>query len=168
MPASAPIEIRRLEGDALRAQLDGLAAVLADCVGGGASVSYMDYLMTTGLYQLRPPLPYVPGTDAAGIVLACGDQVTRFRVGDRVCCGNWFGGFAEFDHWGSMDVNQLDRRRILNIPIYTAMDEQTICIHQNHDHSDLPTHVRSPRIMEKAMANLPRYNTPDEARLGHI
>ena len=60
-----------------------------------ASVSYMDYLMTTGLYQLRPPLPYVPGTDAAGIVLACGDQVTRFRVGDRVCCGNWFGGFAE-------------------------------------------------------------------------
>lgn len=60
-----------------------------------ASVSYMDYLMTTGRYQLRPPLPYVPGTDAAGIVLACGGQVTRFKVGDRVCCGNWFGGFAE-------------------------------------------------------------------------
>jgi NADPH:quinone reductase len=60
-----------------------------------ASVSYMDYLMTTGLYQLRPPLPYVPGTDAAGIVLACGDNVTRFKPGDRVCCGNWFGAFSE-------------------------------------------------------------------------
>lgn len=60
-----------------------------------ASVSYMDYLMSCGGYQMRPPLPYVPGTDAAGIVLACGDRVTRFKPGDRVCCGNWFGAFAE-------------------------------------------------------------------------
>ena len=34
--------VRRLAGTELRAQLDGLAAVLADCVAGGASVSYMD------------------------------------------------------------------------------------------------------------------------------
>jgi NADPH:quinone reductase len=60
-----------------------------------ASVSYMDYLMICGGYQMRPPLPYVPGTDAAGVVVACGDEVTRFRPGDRVSCGNWFGGFAE-------------------------------------------------------------------------
>jgi NADPH2:quinone reductase len=60
-----------------------------------ASVSYMDYLMSCGGYQMRPDLPYVPGTDAAGIVLACGDRVTRFRPGDRVSCGNWFGAFAE-------------------------------------------------------------------------
>jgi GNAT superfamily N-acetyltransferase len=39
--AAAPIEIRRLAGEALRARLDGLAAVLHDCVAGGASVSYM-------------------------------------------------------------------------------------------------------------------------------
>jgi NADPH2:quinone reductase len=52
-----------------------------------ASVSYMDYLMTCGGYQMRPALPYV--------VVACGDRVTRFRAGDRVSCGNWFGGFAE-------------------------------------------------------------------------
>ena len=38
---SGGIEIRRLEGGELRARLDGLAAVLADCVAGGASVSYM-------------------------------------------------------------------------------------------------------------------------------
>lgn len=60
-----------------------------------ASVSYMDYLMSSGGYQMRPALPYVPGTDAAGIVLACGERVTRFRPGDRVSCGNWFGAFAE-------------------------------------------------------------------------
>jgi NADPH2:quinone reductase len=60
-----------------------------------ASVSYMDYLMSCGGYQMRPVLPYVPGTDAAGIVLACGERVTRFRPGDRVSCGSWFGAFAE-------------------------------------------------------------------------
>ena len=42
MTEPGQIEIRRLEGNALRAQLDGLAAVLADCVAGGASVSYLD------------------------------------------------------------------------------------------------------------------------------
>ena len=35
-----------------------------------ASVSYMDYLMASGGYQLRPTLPYVPGTDAAGVVIS--------------------------------------------------------------------------------------------------
>jgi NADPH:quinone reductase len=60
-----------------------------------ASVSYMDYLMISGGYQMRPTLPYVPGTDAAGVVVACGEKVERFRPGDRVACGNWFGGFAE-------------------------------------------------------------------------
>ena len=41
MSAAEAMEIRRLRGAELRSQLDGLAAVLADCVDGGASVSYM-------------------------------------------------------------------------------------------------------------------------------
>jgi NADPH2:quinone reductase len=60
-----------------------------------AAVSFMDLLMAQGRYQLRPPLPYVPGTDAAGFVVAVGMDVTRFRVGDRVACGGWFGAWAE-------------------------------------------------------------------------
>jgi ribosomal protein S18 acetylase RimI-like enzyme len=41
MPAAEPVEVRRLDATEVREQLDGLAAVLADCVAGGASVSYM-------------------------------------------------------------------------------------------------------------------------------
>lgn len=60
-----------------------------------ASVSYMDYLMVSGGYQMRPELPYVPGTDAAGVVAAIGENVDRFRLGDRVACAGWHGAFAE-------------------------------------------------------------------------
>ncbi len=42
MAAAEPIEIRRLAGAELQAQVDSLATVLADCVAGGASVSYLE------------------------------------------------------------------------------------------------------------------------------
>ena len=51
--------------------------------------------MACGGYQMRPLLPYVPGTDAAGIVAAVGEEVDRFRPGDRVACEGWHGAFAE-------------------------------------------------------------------------
>ncbi|HUT47940.1 MAG TPA: NADPH:quinone oxidoreductase family protein [Alphaproteobacteria bacterium] len=60
-----------------------------------ASVSFMDYLMVSGGYQMRPELPYVPGTESAGVVVAVGDKVTQFKPGDRVACCDWIGGFAE-------------------------------------------------------------------------
>lgn len=60
-----------------------------------ASVSFMDHLMVSGLYQMRPPTPFVPGTEAAGIVVAVGEKVTQFQPGDRVACGSWTGGYAE-------------------------------------------------------------------------
>jgi NADPH2:quinone reductase len=60
-----------------------------------ASVSFMDHLLVSGLYQMRPPVPFVPGTEAAGVVVAVGENVTRFQPGDRVACGNWIGGYAE-------------------------------------------------------------------------
>jgi NADPH2:quinone reductase len=51
--------------------------------------------MVTGKYQMRPQTPFVPGTDAAGVVSAVGEGVTRFRPGDRVACGGWVGSYAE-------------------------------------------------------------------------
>lgn len=60
-----------------------------------AAVSFMDTLMVSGRYQLKPTLPFVPGSDAAGIVIAIGDGVQSVRVGDRVACSYWHGGMAE-------------------------------------------------------------------------
>jgi NADPH2:quinone reductase len=47
-------------------------------------VQYPDALQAQGLYQVRPPLPYVPAMDATGVVLAVGSQVTTVKPGDRV------------------------------------------------------------------------------------
>jgi len=60
-----------------------------------ASVSFMDRLLVSGLYQMRPPLPFVPGTEASGVVVAVGDKVTKFSPGDHVACSSWTGGYAE-------------------------------------------------------------------------
>lgn len=59
------------------------------------SLTFMDCLMVSGQYQLRPPLPFAPGTEAAAAVLEAGSGVTRFRPGDRVACGEYVGAFAE-------------------------------------------------------------------------
>ena len=60
-----------------------------------AAVSFMDTLMVAGRYQMKPALPFVPGSDAAGVVLAVGAGVRRVSVGDRVACSHWHGGMAE-------------------------------------------------------------------------
>ena len=49
-----------------------------------AGVNPVEAYQRSGLYPRKPALPWVPGTDAAGQVLACGAGVSRFRAGDRV------------------------------------------------------------------------------------
>jgi NADPH:quinone reductase len=58
-------------------------------------VNYADSIMVAGRYQTRPPLPFSPGLETAGIVTRCGDGVTRFKPGDRVMAILAYGGFAE-------------------------------------------------------------------------
>lgn len=60
-----------------------------------ASVNFPDILMIQGKYQHKPPLPFTPGMEGAGEVVAVGEDVTRFRAGDRVVGGLRTGGFAE-------------------------------------------------------------------------
>jgi NADPH2:quinone reductase len=60
-----------------------------------SSVNYADSLMVAGKYQTRPPLPFSPGLETAGVVARCGSGVTRFRPGDRVMATLAWGGLAE-------------------------------------------------------------------------
>ncbi|MGV3719808.1 MAG: NADPH:quinone reductase, partial [Actinomycetota bacterium] len=59
-------------------------------------VNPVETYIRSGVYANRPPLPYTPGTDAAGVIEAVGDAVTRFSVGDRVyTAGTISGAYAE-------------------------------------------------------------------------
>src|SRR5262250_1079202 len=48
------------------------------------SVNYADSIMVAGHYQTRPPFPFSPGLETAGVVSRCGARATRFKPGDRV------------------------------------------------------------------------------------
>ena len=95
-----------------------------------ASVGFMDILMVKGEYQLKPPLPYIPGACGAGVVTEVGDAVTRAKVGDRVSFLNYYGAFAEQiatdEHTlsvlpSSMDFEQAATFRLAYSPAYLAL-----------------------------------------------
>lgn len=60
------------------------------------SVNFPDLLMIQDLYQFKPGLPFVPGSEVAGVVRSVGEGVDRFSPGDRVLGSSLFvGGLAE-------------------------------------------------------------------------
>lgn len=58
-------------------------------------VNFADSIMVAGNYQTKPDPPFSPGLEASGIVSACGEGVTRFKLGDRVMALLAYGGYAE-------------------------------------------------------------------------
>ena len=60
-----------------------------------AGVNYVDGLICQGRYQIKPPTPFVPGSEIAGEVAAVGGAVNGVSPGDRVIAMTGFGGFAE-------------------------------------------------------------------------
>ncbi len=60
-----------------------------------AGVNFPDGLMVRGEYQMKPDRPFIPGTEAAGVISAVAPDVTTLRVGQRVVALCGLGGFAE-------------------------------------------------------------------------
>ncbi len=71
----------------------GPGQVLIDTRAIGCN--FPDILMVQGKYQVKPPLPFSPGHEIAGVVGAVGSGVTGFRRGDRVIANLEWGGYAE-------------------------------------------------------------------------
>lgn len=59
-----------------------------------AGVNYVDALFVAGEYQIRPPLPFIPGSEVARTVSALGDGVEHLALGDRVLASIGLGGYA--------------------------------------------------------------------------
>jgi NADPH2:quinone reductase len=68
----------------------GQVAVAVEAAG----VNFVDGLFVAGEYQIKPALPFVPGSEVAGHVVAVGTDVSNVAVGDRVLASVGLGGFA--------------------------------------------------------------------------
>jgi NADPH:quinone reductase len=73
-----------------------------------SGVNFPDVLIIQNKYQVKPPLPFSPGSEVAGVVKAVGDNVTHVKPGDEVFAFTTYGGFAE-------EV-KTEARRLLPIP----------------------------------------------------
>jgi NADPH:quinone reductase len=72
-----------------------------------AGVSFVDVLTARGEYQFKPPLPYIPGSEYAGVVEAVGEGVTSLSLGDRVFGSAMGGLFAEAVNLPARSVNRM-------------------------------------------------------------
>ena len=80
-----------------------------------ASVNFPDVLIIENKYQVKPPLPFSPGSELAGVIKQVGPDVANVKAGDRVMAITGYGAFAE-------EV-VVEAKRVLPIP--AAMDFST-------------------------------------------
>lgn len=83
-----------------------------------AGINFPDMLIMQGRYQLKPPVPFAPGFEVAGEVLAIGPDETRFTPGDRVMASLWYGGYAE--------VVAVDEARVFAVPDGVSDDQAAV------------------------------------------
>jgi NADPH2:quinone reductase len=79
--------------EAVSSPRPGAGEVVVDVKAAG--VNFPDVLMIQGKYQIKPPLPFTPGVELAGIVKETGSGVTSARPGDPVVANVAYGAFAE-------------------------------------------------------------------------
>jgi NADPH:quinone reductase len=99
VPAMRAVRCHELVGpsglrvDEVPEPVAGAGEVLIDVRAAG--VNFPDVLLSYGKYQFKPPPPFVPGGEAAGVVRAVGAGVTSLAPGDRVATTMIHGAFAE-------------------------------------------------------------------------
>jgi NADPH2:quinone reductase len=89
--AFGPIETLKLEDIASLKPGAGEVVVTVKA----SSLNFPDSLMVQGLYQVKPPLPFSPGMEIAGVIKEVGSGVAGLKAGDRVIGAPGRGGFAE-------------------------------------------------------------------------
>jgi|TARA_B110000014_G_scaffold253645_1_gene233281 NADPH2:quinone reductase len=80
-----------------------------------AGVNYPDGLLVQGLYQVKPEVPFVPGTEIAGTIVALGEKVAHLKVGMRVAAMTMLGGYAE-----QVAINCM---QVMPIPDFLSFEE---------------------------------------------
>ena len=109
-----PPESLALEDWPVRAPETGEVGVRVHCAG----ISYVDVLVAAGRHQHKPALPFVPGSEFSGEIVAIGEGVSGLAVGDRVCGGNMGGIFAQ--------QLVLPAKRIQKLPPDAAMPDAAV------------------------------------------
>ena len=94
-----------------------------------ASLNFPDLLIVQNKYQLKPPLPFVPGAEFSGVVEAVGASVTQLQVGMAVASFGGIGGF------GSHVC--VDARQVLPLPPGFAFDDAAafLCTYGTSHHA---------------------------------
>ena len=87
-----PIGVDALSWKELPTPQPGAGEVLIEIQA--ASLNFPDLLIVQNKYQMKPPLPFVPGSEYAGVVRAVGEGVKHLQAGQTVACLSGTGGFG--------------------------------------------------------------------------
>src|SRR3954468_21519070 len=85
-----------------------------------AAINYPDVLIIEDKYQFRPPRPFAPGGEIAGIVERAGEGVTGWEAGDRL--------IAMIGHGGLAEKVVVDAARALRLPAERSFEEGSALI----------------------------------------
>jgi NADPH:quinone reductase len=101
-------------------------------------VQYVDVLMLAGKYQFRPEPPFIPGNEAAGEVVAIGDGVTRFKIGDRIMNRMRLGAFGTLANSKEIDCD----------PVPPAMSLEAAAVFRGAYHTAYHALIQRGRLQE--------------------